>query len=314
MKKRPTLRDIAVSCGVSRTLVSVVLNGKEGKISCSESCRQKIRKTAQQMGYTPNCLAQSMSSGCSPVVAVMLHLNVNDLFSGSYDYFNELFPRLTLELNARGLEVLFVPCRTKEEQILRLDKLLSGGLVGAVISNIFPDSYREFTRKLADSCVPYTILGYPYGEDSYCIYSERSYSWLDEILLKHPEWKNCQILTRVQDKYILCRYPFEHNYIWLAEKAEPSAELLGDPGTLIVCAGLELYQKYAGTIRNPLLLERARMKDLIPENVMCHLAVPNSIKTQIAQKAAQQVADWLLEGKEPELKQICIKDKKEDSK
>ncbi|MBR2911738.1 MAG: LacI family DNA-binding transcriptional regulator, partial [Lentisphaeria bacterium] len=90
MKKRPTLRDIAAKCGVSRTLVSVVLNGKEGKISCSEACRQKIRETARQMGYAPNCLARSMSSGRSPVVAVMLHLDVNDLFSGSYDYFNDL--------------------------------------------------------------------------------------------------------------------------------------------------------------------------------------------------------------------------------
>ena len=77
MKKRPTLRDIAAKCGVSRTLVSVVLNGKEGKISCSEACRQKIRETARQMGYAPNCLARSMSSGRSPVVAVMLHLDVN---------------------------------------------------------------------------------------------------------------------------------------------------------------------------------------------------------------------------------------------
>ena len=314
MKKRPTLRDIAASCGVSRTLVSVVLNGREGKISCSEACRQKIRETARQMGYIPNCLARSVSSGRSPVVAVMLHLDVNDLFSGSYDYFNDLFPRLTLELNERGLEVLFVPCRCREEQLSRLEKLTSGGLAGAVISNVFPDDYSDFPRQLVNSGVPYTILGYPYGEDCYCIYSKRSYSWLDEVLSSHPEWKNCWLLTRIQSKHILCRYPFKHNYIWLAEKTEPSDEILNDPETLIVCAGLELYQTYSKKICHPLLLERSRMKNLIPEGTLCHLSSLSGIRTEIARTAAHQVADWLLEDKLPESKQICIKNITENSK
>lgn len=313
MKKRVTLQDIANVCGVSRALVSVVLNGKEGRISCTEACRQKIHETAEQLGYAPNRLAQSMSSGRPPVVAVMLHLDVTELFSGSYYYFNELFPKLTLELNARGLEVMFIPCRSAGEFITRFERLQSDGLAGAVISNIFPDAYTEFAGKLANSGMPYMILGYPYGVDCHCIYYKRSFQWLDAYLASHREYQHCWILTRIQDKHVLCRYPFKHDYIWLAEKSEPLPEILQEDTALIVCAGLSLYKAHHEMLRHPLIWERMQKAELLPPGVANHLEVPAGVRSKIAAIAAEQVADWLLLGKESEMKQICIEHKTKES-
>ena len=152
MTKRATLRDVAAACGVSSALVSVVLNGKEGRIGCAEPCRKKIRETAEKMGYVPNSLARSMSLGRPPVAAVVMHMEDTDLCSGSYAYFNELFPVLTLALNARDIEVLFVPCRDSAEQLARLDRIIRGGLAGAVISNIVPGDYDGVTRRIRVRC------------------------------------------------------------------------------------------------------------------------------------------------------------------
>lgn len=72
--KRVTLKDIAAYCGVSPTIVSVVLNGREGHIACADECRRAIREAAKKLGYRPNLLARSMVARQVPLVGVMLHL------------------------------------------------------------------------------------------------------------------------------------------------------------------------------------------------------------------------------------------------
>lgn len=59
MKSKPTIRDIAHACGVSRTSVSAALRGAEG---VSEAVRHKIQKVADEMGYVRDPkVAQVMS-------------------------------------------------------------------------------------------------------------------------------------------------------------------------------------------------------------------------------------------------------------
>lgn len=304
MTKRATLRDVAAACGVSSALVSVVLNGKEGRIGCAEPCRKKIRETAEKMGYVPNSLARSMSLGRPPVAAVVMHMEDTDLCSGSYAYFNELFPVLTLALNARDIEVLFVPCRDSAEQLARLDRIIRGGLAGAVISNIVPGDYDGVTRRIMESGLPYMILGYPCGFDCHCVFSAGRYPWLDGILAAHPEYRTCYVLTRIHRKRVLCRYPFACDYIWLAGKCDPEPEILGDPGTLIVCAGVAEYLHLGKLIKNPLIydLEGAA----IPEGVPCHLIRPGTRRKRVAEIAADTVAAWFHSGEEPVSRKICI--------
>ena len=304
MTKRATLRDIAAACGVSSALVSVVLNGKEGRIRCTESCRKKIRETAEKIGYVPNRLARSMSLGRLPVAAIVMHMEDTELCSGSYAYFNELFPVLTLALNARDIEVLFVPCRDSAEQLSRLDRIIGGGLAGAVISNIVPDDYDRVARRLMTSGLPYMLLGYPLGYDCHGVCALSRYPLLDEVLRSHPRYKNCYVLTHIHERRVLCRYPFARNYIWLAEKCDPVPEILGDPGTLIVCAGLAEYLRFRDGIENPLIIEREGVP--LPEGVPSSVIGPGTRRKRIAEIAAETVADWFLSGQEPASRQIFV--------
>lgn len=71
-----SVRDIATQCGVSPQSVSHALRGN-GRIS-SET-RQRIKRTAVQMGYRPNSIARTMRSGRFNQVGVLGHAHAGQL-------------------------------------------------------------------------------------------------------------------------------------------------------------------------------------------------------------------------------------------
>ena len=67
-----TMSDIAQACGVSRPVVSLVLNGREKEVGIAEQTRDKIIETAKKLGYCRNELARAMVTGRNNVVAVIV--------------------------------------------------------------------------------------------------------------------------------------------------------------------------------------------------------------------------------------------------
>ena len=66
------MKDIANEVGVSRATVSYVLNGKCGDgLKISETMIEKVRETAERLGYVRNELVQSIVTGKSRVIAVI---------------------------------------------------------------------------------------------------------------------------------------------------------------------------------------------------------------------------------------------------
>ena len=75
--KRVTVRDIAKIIGVSHVTVSLVLSGK-GRIS--ESLRERIRETANQLGYRPDPMLAALASyrrsnGTKPITSALAWIN-----------------------------------------------------------------------------------------------------------------------------------------------------------------------------------------------------------------------------------------------
>jgi DNA-binding LacI/PurR family transcriptional regulator len=56
----PTSRDVARRAGVSRSIVSGVLNGTMSTMRVSEQTRLRILAAAEELGYTPNPVAQAL--------------------------------------------------------------------------------------------------------------------------------------------------------------------------------------------------------------------------------------------------------------
>lgn len=66
--RRPTSADVAKRSGVSRSVVSVVLNGSSTNTRVSEATRQHVIAVAQELKYRPNRTAQALRGRRSGVI------------------------------------------------------------------------------------------------------------------------------------------------------------------------------------------------------------------------------------------------------
>jgi len=60
MKTRPNSYDVARAAGVSRSVVSMVLNGSADKYRISKATQERVRAAISQYGYTPNMSVRDM--------------------------------------------------------------------------------------------------------------------------------------------------------------------------------------------------------------------------------------------------------------
>lgn len=78
-EKRVTLRDVAAAAGVSRATAGFVLSDAPG-ISISAATRQRVRETAQDLGYVPHSIARALREGSSRVIV----LSIDSGYEGNY--------------------------------------------------------------------------------------------------------------------------------------------------------------------------------------------------------------------------------------
>lgn len=77
-RRRPTIRDVAELSGTSLGTVSRVLNRNS---SVKLDIRQRVETAAEQLGYTPNAIAQSMRTNTTRAVGFMISDISNPLFA-----------------------------------------------------------------------------------------------------------------------------------------------------------------------------------------------------------------------------------------
>ena len=95
-KKSTTLRDVAHSCGVSATAVSLTLNDKPSNLS--EKTKKLIIETAKSLGYRPDLTAQSLATKKTNTIGVI----VPDI---SNAFFSEAVRHIQIELSSYGYDI-----------------------------------------------------------------------------------------------------------------------------------------------------------------------------------------------------------------
>ena len=71
-KSKPiSMADVAKRAGVSKSLVSVALSGRECTVALSEETRKRILAIVEELGYRPNRVAQSLAKSQSYLVAML---------------------------------------------------------------------------------------------------------------------------------------------------------------------------------------------------------------------------------------------------
>ncbi|MCA1759629.1 MAG: LacI family DNA-binding transcriptional regulator [Bacteroidales bacterium] len=78
--KKTSLGDIAERLGVSKTLVSLVLNGKGREHRISEALCKKVIATAKEMNYQPNQIAKGLRTGKTNTIGLIIADIANPFF------------------------------------------------------------------------------------------------------------------------------------------------------------------------------------------------------------------------------------------
>lgn len=113
--KKTLLEDIAKELNVSKTLVSMVINGKGDAYGISKKTQEKVLAKAGEMEYTPNVFARALRTGKSHLIALLVADISNPFYSNIAKYVEK-------ELAKKGYNLMI--CST-DENIEREEKLIS---------------------------------------------------------------------------------------------------------------------------------------------------------------------------------------------
>ncbi|MGR3514986.1 MAG: LacI family DNA-binding transcriptional regulator [Paracoccaceae bacterium] len=138
----PTLKDVAERAGVSTSAVSRTFT--DGA-SVSEKMRAKVEQAARELGYSPNALASSLTTGRTKLIGLIANNFRNPLFL-------EVFDRFTRRLQDQGLRPLLVNLtdETDPEQSVHMMRTYSVDGVVVASSTLPP----VFAKAFRDAGIP----------------------------------------------------------------------------------------------------------------------------------------------------------------
>jgi len=114
--KKTLLEDIAKELNVSKTLVSMVINGKGDAYGISKKTQEKVLAKAGEMEYTPNVFARALRTGKSNLIGLL----VPDI---SNSFYSNIAKHVEKVLAEKGYNLMV--CSTdenleKEEKLIQL--------------------------------------------------------------------------------------------------------------------------------------------------------------------------------------------------
>lgn len=132
-----TLKEVAESAGVSRSAVSRTFT--EGA-SVSAKTRAKVEKAALELGYSPNAIASSLTTGRTKLIGLVSNNFHNPLFLEVFDLF-------TRGLQERGLRPLLVNLSDETDPANSVRMLRQYSVDGVIVaSSTLPPSFAEAFR------------------------------------------------------------------------------------------------------------------------------------------------------------------------
>jgi len=132
-----TLKDVALLAGVSRSAVSRTFT--EGA-SVSAKTRKKVEKAANELGYSPNFLARSLTTRRTKMIGLVSNNFQNPIFLQVFDLF-------TRGLQERGLRPLLVNLTDETEPAGSVKMLQQYSVDGVIVaSSTLPSGFSKAFR------------------------------------------------------------------------------------------------------------------------------------------------------------------------
>ena len=133
-----TLKEVAERAGVSRSAVSRTFT--DGA-SVSDKMRRKVEKAAKELGYSPNALASSLTTGRTKLIGLVSNNFHNPIFLQVFDLF-------TRGLQERGLRPLLVNLTEENDPEHSVRMLRQYSVDGVVVaSSTLPPGFAQAFRE-----------------------------------------------------------------------------------------------------------------------------------------------------------------------
>ena len=126
-----SMKDIARKCGVSVATVSKALNGQQ---DIGRETREKIRRTADEMGYMTNASARALKTSRSYNIGVLF---VDPMHGGlAHEYFSAVLDSIRVESERCGYDITFINCNVGRRRTSYLQHCLYRGMDGVVVASV----------------------------------------------------------------------------------------------------------------------------------------------------------------------------------
>jgi DNA-binding LacI/PurR family transcriptional regulator len=153
--RRVTIRDVARRAGVSSAAVSLALNNRPG---VSDVTRRRIMKVAEQMGWTPNMAAVSLSAARVNTIGLVLARPAPML--GREPFYMEFIAGVESVLLRRGYSLLLRLADNVEEEVAVQREWWQGRRVdGSLLVDLRADDPR--VGALSEAGLPAVVVGHP---------------------------------------------------------------------------------------------------------------------------------------------------------
>lgn len=140
---RVTLKEIADKVGVSRPLVSFVLNNAKGSMAISAEKRQRIIDVARELGYIPNLSAQVLSGKPSRTIGLVNVCVIQYSVAIQINHFLNFAPHFGYQLL---LDPIAHPIRELEKYRESMRNILSRSVDGLIFLGDPPPEILEMAK------------------------------------------------------------------------------------------------------------------------------------------------------------------------
>lgn len=145
-----SIYDVAKRAGVSKTLVSRVINGKTG---VSPQSRKKIKSAMQELKFTPNAIARSLVLQKTGIIGVVMD-NLCE------PYFFDFIRGVENSVEATGYDVIFCSSRDSAQIKKRyIDFFMQGRVDGFILYGSSLED-EKLIRTLESATLPFVVVEY----------------------------------------------------------------------------------------------------------------------------------------------------------
>jgi DNA-binding LacI/PurR family transcriptional regulator len=169
----PTIQDVALRAGVSRSTVSYALSGKR---SISRSTRERIEAAIAELGFTPHAGARALATSQTMVIGLFVQFFEDEFSPAMLQY---VLP-ISDAAREAGYDILMV---TEADGPHAAQRILSSGMVdGVILLNVAHEDRRlPVLRKMRQ---PASMVGLPRNPEGFDVF-DLDFAESGRILVDH---------------------------------------------------------------------------------------------------------------------------------